>query len=268
MTNLNSSLNNITLESSTVKKEPLEDVFGTTLSEGFGRTPLAEDFVRTNTNSQETKNPHIFDNQIKTETKKDNDVQSEKQSEHKKQSKLHTKQEQGNKSKRTFFTIPIIILLIVIVLLIVIMIVIIKFKSKNTDLLVEQSKEHLEELIKTNTELEERNHKLSQENLKLQKKAETVEAENRHLMNELSNAKREDFDVTQQKSKTRAEMKAEKFNISNNYIEKNTTDKTLETVVEVPQEEINMTKEMNEVKKRKVETTEEDESDIEALLND
>ena len=41
----------------------------------------------------------------------------------------------------------------------------------------------------------------------------------------------------------------------------------METVVEVPQEEINMTKEMNEVTRRKVETTEEDESDIEALLN-
>ena len=250
MSNLNSSLNNITLESSTAKKEPLEDLFST-----------AEGFNRANTDTKETKNPHIFDGEIKTESKKDNGVQSEKQS------KSHKKQEQGNKSKRTFFTIPIIILLIVIVLLIVIMIVIINFKSKNTDLLVEQGKEHLEELIKTNTELEERNHKLSQENLKLQKKAETVEAENKHLMNELTNAKREDFDVTQQKSKTRAEMKAEKFNISNNYIEKNTTDKTMETVVEVPQEEINMTKEMNEVTRRKVETTEEDESDIEALLN-
>ena len=258
MSNLNSSLNNITLESSSVKKEPLEDVFS---------TPLAEGFTRTNTDPQENKNPHIFDNQTKTETKKNNNIQPEKQSEHKKHDKSHGKQDQGNKSKRTFFTIPIIILLIVIVLLIVIMIVIINFKSKNTDLLVEQGKEHLEELIKTNTELEERNHKLIQENSKLQKKAETFEVENKRLINELSNTKRENFDVTQQKSKTRAEMKAEKFNISNNYIEKNTTDKTLETVVEVPQEEINMTKEMNEVKKRKVETTEEEESDIEALLN-
>ena len=95
MTNLNSSLNNMTLESSTVKKEPLEDVFGTTLSEGFTRTPLTEGFGHTNTDLQETKNPHIFDNQTKTETKKGNDAQSEKQS------KSHKKQEQGNKSKRT-----------------------------------------------------------------------------------------------------------------------------------------------------------------------
>lgn len=257
MAELNTNLN----ISETIKQETTDDLFSV------------------NATTLKNENPHLFDNKqqdkIKTntngtsngtsseESKKSNGTSSEARVE------ANSKQQKQTKSKNTFFTLPIIILMIVVLILVIVIIVIIRLKTKNTDILLEQSKEQLEELIKNINHLEEENKLLKQTNSKLHNTVETFKAENKQLMREISNTKQTNFDVQQQpRSKTHAELKAEKFGISNNYIEKNNASRDVETVVEQPQETINMTKELNSNKhKNKVEVTTEEESDIENLLN-
>ena len=144
----------------------------------------------------------------------------------------------------------------------------IKLKTKNTDILLEQSKEQLEELVKNINHLEEENKLLKQANSKLNNAVDTFKAENKQLMREISTSKQENFDVQQQpRSKSHAELKAEKFGISNNYIEKNGV-KDVEPIIEQPQEAINMTNELKVTeRKNEVEISTEEESDIENLLN-
>lgn len=221
-------------------------------------------------------NPHIFDNkQIGTNVnevpKKPSEAATGTSSGTSSGISPDVKTRQQNKtnSKNTFFTLPIVILMIVILILIVVIIVVIRFKTKNTDILLEQSKEQLEELIKNINQLEEENKALKQTNSKLHNTVETFKAENKQLMKELLVPKRDNFDVQPQtKSKTHAELKAEKFGISNNYIEKNNINRNVETFVEQPQETINMTNELSlNEHKNKTDITTEEESDIENLLN-
>ena len=242
MTNLNDNLDIIL----TNKEENTADVFDAATSS----IPL-------------NKPSHLFDDSQKKEQKTTTDNTTKKTNE--KTSNQNNKQQSNPKSKNTFFTIPIIILMVVILILVVVIIVIIRFKTKNTDILLEQSKEHLEELVKKIDRLEEENKILKQSNSKLQHNLETFKSENKQLINEISLAKRDNFEIQQQRSKTHSELKAEKFNISNNYIEKN-INKNTEQIVDLPQESINMTKEINSTNQKNDDTTEED-SDIESLLN-
>lgn len=245
MAELNTNLN----VSETIKQETTDDLFGV------------------NTTTPKNENPHLFDNKQQDKTKTNTNESPKKSSET--HVEVNSKQQKQTKSKNTFFTLPIIILMIVVLILIIVIIVIIRLKTKNTDILLEQSKEQLEELVKNINHLEEENKLLKQANSKLHNTVETFKAENKQLMREISNSKQTNFDVQQQpRSKTHAELKAEKFGISNNYIEKNSANRDVETVVEQPQETINMTNELNlNKRKNKVEVTTEEESDIENLLN-
>lgn len=257
MADLNTNLN----ISETINQETTDDLFGV------------------NATTLKNENPHLFDNKQQNKintntngtsngtssekTKKSNGTSSETYAE------VNSKHQKQMKSKNTFFTLPIIILMIVVLILVIVIIVIIRLKTKNTDILLEQSKEQLEELVKNINQMEEENKILKQENFKLHNTVETFKTENKQLMREISNTKQTNFDVQQQpRSKTHAELKAEKFGISNNYIEKNSANRDIETTVEQQQETINMTNEINSNKhKNKVEVTTEEESDIENLLN-
>lgn len=253
MTQLNTNLN----ISETIKQETTDDLF----KESTVPSPKKE-------------NPHLFDDiqsnkskiNITDLPKKSNGTSNE--ASNGTSSETKTKQQKKTKSKSTFFTLPIVILMIIILILIVVIIVVIRLKTKNTDILLEQSKEQLEELVKNINHLEEENKLLKQANSKLNNAVDTFKAENKQLMREISTSKQENFDVQQQpRSKSHAELKAEKFGISNNYIEKNSV-KDVETVVEQPQEAINMTNELKATeRKNEVEISTEEESDIENLLN-
>lgn len=226
-----------------------------------------DDLFNVNATIPKKENPHLFDNKQQNKSKPNiNEIPKKPIESH---TETNSKQQKQTESKNTFFTLPIIILMIVVLILIIVIIVIIRLKTKNTDILLEQSKEQLEELVKNINQLEEENKMLKQANSKLHNTVETFKNENRQLIREISNSKQTNFDVQQQpKSKTHSELKAEKFNISNNYIEKNNANKNIETAVEQPQETINMTNELNlNKRKNKVEVTTEEESDIENLLN-
>ena len=249
MTQLNTNLN----ISETIKQETTDDLF----KESTVPSPKKE-------------NPHLFDD-IQSNKSKTNITESPKKSNgtlNETSSESKIKQQKKTKSKSTFFTLPIVILMIIILILIVVIIVVIRLKTKNTDILLEQSKEQLEELVKNINHLEEENKLLKQANSKLNNAVDTFKAENKQLMREISTSKQENFDVQQQpRSKSHAELKAEKFGISNNYIEKNGV-KDVEPIVEQPQEAINMTNELKATeRKNEVEISTEEESDIENLLN-
>lgn len=246
MTELNTKLD----ISETIKQETTDDLF----KDSTIPTPKKE-------------NPHLFDDKQQDKIKTNVNEVPKKLNETPAETK--TKQQKKTKSKNTFFTLPIVILMIIVLILIIVIIVIIRLKTKNTDMLLEQSKEQLEDLIKNINQLEEENKSLKQTNSTLNNTVDTFKAENKRLMKELTTPIQENFDVQQQpKSKTHAELKAEKFGISNNYIEKNNANRNVETIVEQPQETINMTNELNLNKpKNKTEVTTEEESDIENLLN-
>ena len=162
-----------------------------------------------------------------------------------------------------------------------IIVVIIKFKTKNTDLLLQQSQDQLEHLTSELAELEKENQILKHDKSKLSNNIETLKKENKTMMEKINN--NNTYEITQQKSKSYAELKSDKFNLSNQYIDNDTKNIKVEKIVE-EQPQINMSSELQykdqlkqhnkEVKNRKKEQldatyteTEMDNDEVTALLN-
>lgn len=258
------------------------------LNKEFKTAELNNDLFATETNistEKPTEKGHLFDN-VKPQDKSTVTSEQSKQSQNKptntsEQSKKIETKDQKKQSKKTFFTTPILILLLVIIILIIIIVVIIKFKTKNTDLLLQQSQDQLEHLTSELAELEKENQILKHDKSKLSNNIETLKKENKTMMEKINN--NNTYEITQQKSKSYAELKSDKFNLSNQYIDNDTKNIKVEKIVE-EQPQINMSSELQykdqlkqhnkEVKNRKKEQldatyteTEMDNDEVTALLN-
>lgn len=113
------------------------------------------------------------------------------------------------KSASTIFTLPVIILMVLVVILIVVIIYIIRKKMNKNDDLISDYEEQKEKILQENSELRKEIN-LSKQKLKM------LSETNQELQNKLDDQNH--FKTDNYKPKSFKEHKAEKWNVSNSYI--------------------------------------------------
>lgn len=185
---------------------------------------------------------------------------------------LNNQENKTNKS--TVFTLPVIILMVLIVILILIIIYIIRKKMSKNDELIEDYENQKEKILKENLEL--------RKEIELTKQKVKILTETNQELQEKIDEKQ--YDMGQYKSKTFKEHKADKWEKSNKYIDKNKKESHLkeEMLIEETPDVLKLDLKHNETKhkntetnnklnidhqKKEVDTTEDIEESIENLLN-
>lgn len=141
-----------------------------------------------------------------------NDIQNTKtetKQENKKEESKTNKQSTPKKTTNTLFTIPVIILMVLVVILILVIIYIIRKKLTKNDDLIANYEEQKEKILKENAELRKEIN-LNKQKIKM------LNETNQELQDKLNENMR--FNTDNHKPKTFKEHKADKWKVSNSYI--------------------------------------------------
>lgn len=237
--NPETNLNDIKLDSTLSKGETINDLF--------------ENISTSNQNLESKNKPS---NQKETENKK------------------RFNNQENKKNKSTIFTLPVIILIVLIIILILIIIYIIRKKMNKNDELIEDYELQKEKILKENLEL--------QKEIELTKQKVKLLTETNQELQEKIDEKQ--YNMGQYKTKTFKEHKADKWKKSNKYIDENKKKSQLDKELPIEESDVlkldlkqninkhkkneNDNKHNNENQEKKgIDTTEDNEENIENLLN-